>query len=69
MKKNDLLWGLLIVVAVVFALRIIGPLFRMGWNILLFAIVASVIYSFINPAFRTKMLGILNYIKNQIFNK
>ena len=69
MKKNDLLWGLLIVVAVVFALRIIGPLFRMGFNIILFAIIAAFIYSFINPHFRARMLNILNYIKNQIFNK
>lgn len=69
MKKNDLLWGLLIVVAVVFGLRIIGPLFRMGFNILLFAIIAAIIYSFINPHFRARMLNILNYIKNQIFNK
>jgi uncharacterized membrane protein len=67
--KNQLLWGLLIVIAVVFAIRIIRPLFSMAFNVLAFAIVAAVIYSFINPEFRQKMLSVLSFIKNQFFNK
>ncbi len=67
--KNQLLWGLLIVVAVLFAIRIIGPLFSMAFSLLAFAIIAAAIYSFINPEFRQKMLSVLSFIKNQFFNK
>jgi hypothetical protein len=67
--KNQLLWGLLIIVAVVFGLRIIGPLFSMAFNLIILAVLLAVIYSFINPDFRQKMLTLLTFIKNQFFNK
>jgi hypothetical protein len=67
MKKNDLLWGLLIMIGIIFLLRIIGPLFKLAFNIFIFLIIAAAIYSFINPTFRARVLSLLRYIKTQIF--
>jgi hypothetical protein len=67
MKKNELLFGLLIVVGIVFFLKIIGPLLSMVINFGVFAIIAAVIYSFINPTFKARALGFLSFLKNKIF--
>lgn len=63
MTQQKLIYIVLLLLAFYLAIKIVKSLFP----ILLFAAIFIAVYAFIDPDFRSKLTGLITYIKNRLF--